>query len=286
MAFLDADDWWCKCFFDTDIVCELLQDIGEIYAFPYICCTTNYKYYTCIKKYGVIDGKPKRRQYQREKRGGYDWSHHSSFLHNREFLLENCLVYPLASMAEDSTFMERCFYYAQSVTVISKCIFVCYSNRSSVMHTANYEEVFEGQLKAHILQKRWFEEKGVEYDINYSLFMLSRAALPSLCASCSYKDTLRFFEDRAELINLSEYKKYNLAPKLKKTIAAFVHHPFLYWINCKMFYVPIGWAKLTLSSFPLFSKPFDFLYYRILNRYNADKNGEIISYVKQLQSHM
>ena len=91
--------------------------------------------------------------------------------------------------------------------------------------------------------------------------------IPELCAYSSYNFSLTFFESEKDYFIITDYKKYNLAPKLDKRVATFLKHPFMYWLCCKIFVLPKMKIKRLLYAKPSFRRIFDYIYYRIIKNY-------------------
>lgn len=101
--------------------------------------------------------------------------------------MANDLRYPSTKLVEDRCFCERCFYWIKSYKAIDKCIFTYWFNSNSIVHTSDGEMFFTENYKGFSMNKKYFNNLDVEYDIEYSVCMLFCSYIKSLCCQYSFK---------------------------------------------------------------------------------------------------
>ena len=266
LAFLDSDDWWNDGFFDEKIYNELSNNLIDIYSFSYNHITTDMKY---IKTFHTSDNCDFTfENYDIHSWGRYNNFHPCSFIYNKNFLQQNDIKYPLTKSSEDTVFATMCWSVANSSGKSDKNIFSYWSNPKSVTHTTDCITHFENDYESISISKKWHLERNIDYDTDYSLFMLVEQLLPTLCATKSYSYVCDFFNNDKKFDLLKKYNDFPLEPELRKNIEMFVKHPLAFYIKAYIIAKPKCVIKPFLYKKSIIRKPFDFINYRLIKKYD------------------
>lgn len=128
IAFLDADDVWCKNFYDQDLYDFLLNSQEDLIAFDMIIASHDFQ---CGKKMQL---KCHAKNFSK-----MDYLKHnmyfSTYLYKRS-TISNVRFTPGLKYNEDIEFIYNSFIYSSQVTKIDKYIMIYRMNPNSFMHTS------------------------------------------------------------------------------------------------------------------------------------------------------
>jgi len=256
VGFLDADDFWNKDFLDLSI-CKIIN-MGEydIIGFSYNRITFDGRYQ---RNYSVRIDKGS----ESDERDELDDYHFCSFVYRRKFLLVHRLYFPKVKNNEDSVFLSMVSSFVPKYRKIDKNIFNYVMNPESNVHRTDSISMFSEQYNAWSFFNEFCKQNGIDYWFTFDIFILANRLIPAFCAYHKYKESCSFCLEDPRLKVIKHYKEFPLEglPAIKKTIASFVEHPFLYWIKCRTIVRAIFNLKYFLYKHPGLRKPFDDVFY-------------------------
>ncbi len=122
IGFLDADDVWCKDFYDVTLQ-NLLDDAPELIQFDYYNADATLTYGTC----NVAPDNPSK---------GYP-THFCAYLYRADIIYDNGLLFPKAiAHNEDGAFFFVYSVYVSKIKTIHRPIFAYRRNTRSVTHSS------------------------------------------------------------------------------------------------------------------------------------------------------
>ena len=267
VAFLDSDDFWNEDFFDSELADELKNSAIDIYDFSYKVTNRSMKYY----KLSVVSDNEY--VYEKNEMGRYNYSHHCAKFYSMKFLKMNSLQYPESDISEDLLFCERCFFLMRSYKSINKCIFTYWSNNKSTTHRINCEKSFSEKCKGLELNRKWFFERGQNYNTDYVMCMMFCEYLKELCCIYKYRLIKEKLNNDDRLEPIYRYKELGLASHLYKIINMWLNKPKLYYLKCQLKEKP----KYIIKQW-LFRKDnwiidlAEYIDFKIIRKYNTINN--------------
>lgn len=233
ITFLDQDDLLYPGFYNKEITSALKQSDIDVYGFSQIGMSENLK--RC-KVFHIFE-REIRGEHNRLKNAGSSYDHHSSFLWNRNMVLNNHIVF-FNGRHEDETFRRMCLYCANSIKYIDKPVFIRVNNRISESHRKRKAEdlYFEIINTWHQLQD-WFrmyfpsDEKAIISCDSHIAFMLLEMMHESIRKDGSTVKELKkilYAHSESELLN--KINSLNLADKHYNGIKLWNKHPTVFWI--------------------------------------------------------
>lgn len=264
VCFLDADDWWENGFFDPQLV-RLLGEDFDLYNFSYQSVSPDLRW----RKIYPLEDK-EQRDLQPDCERPY-YIRHWACIHRREHLLKNEIYYPLCKINEDVPFMHLSSALARSVKSCSKVMVNYWLNPKSCVHTSSSTVMIDEILKSLRMEEDMFRARGFEYSNDREMLSEIIRNLPMLCAQMSYGELRKHLNQPSfELLWQEEIKPWR---DLCHQEAAFKKHPFLFWARSRLSSgLPMVTKQLLYRSAALM-KCACFLRYRLLLRWDRQRQA-------------
>lgn len=243
-AFLDADDWWDKDFFDADLCRELSENEIDIYGFSYRAISSD------IVFYNRFHVETKTEYYTEYQTGRFFYYPFWAFIYRKAFLQENDLEEFLVKINEDSTFTERCFCVAKSVRWIDKNICNHWNNMYSVSRTMKWDVYFDEHYKSYECMREWHAKYHDTYDVDSRAAIIFCVTLPDLCANNSYRFVREYVDGNDKFNVIYRYQALDMPGEYKKLLSRWTKHPRRVWLR----YRTLGRAKQDMLYF-VYSHP-------------------------------
>ena len=229
-AFLDADDWWDKDFFDEELLTELQNNEIDLYGFSYRDIASDV--YFC----NTHHVQPKTEYYTEYKTGRFWYYPFWAFIYRIDFLKANDLEEFPVKINEDSTFTERCFCVAKSVRWIDKSICNHWNNMTSVSRTIKWDVYFDEHYKSYECMREWHAKYNDTYDVDSRAAIIFCVTLPSLCANNSYSYVRRYVDSDDIFKVIYRYPELSMSEEYKKLLKNWIEHPRRIWFKYRTWY--------------------------------------------------
>lgn len=222
-AFLDADDWWDKDFFDEDMLAELESNEIDLYGFAYRDITSDISFCTTYH----VDSKTE--YYLEYKKGRFKYYPFWAFIYRIEYLKAHDLEEFLVKINEDTTFTERCFCVAKSVRWIDKNICNHWNNMTSVSRTMKWDAYFDEHFKSFECMRAWHAKYDDSYDVDSRAAIIFCLILPSLCANNSYSYVRDYVASDNRFTVIRRYPELDINESHRKILKGWLKNPKCTW---------------------------------------------------------
>jgi glycosyltransferase involved in cell wall biosynthesis len=251
IAFLDADDIWCKNFYDQNLRNEIKEKEADIFSFNFI--EADYKMNKGLITYirGLDNNK-----------FSYFENHFCSYIYKAKLIQKNHIIFTSQlSIDEDHLFCLDAFMHANDVIPIKKEIFIYRNNPNSLSHTS-FDKIRHYLDVVNLWEQRIQRSNNSDYKIvclRNILMSAMRYIEVSSKFGQSYEKSLEILEDKVSFdLNLLDNKEI------------FVNQPyFLNLQNNIKYIVKNNNKKISFFRIENFFKQFKFiryLYYVILQK--------------------
>ena len=187
---------------------------------------------------------------------------------NCEFFLNNNLHFVEdQNVHEDRPFMEKCFFLANGCEKHELLMFEYHNNQSSKTHIIDCMTRYYGLYQSFVEQQNWFLNLNVDYNIDYSIFMIFVQMLPWICCESPYKEVISFINNEPSLEILKHWKDFKLHKSLNRTIQSWMTHPMIYYYKMRICFELLIKLKKLSQNIKMLRIILDFIWYRIINKF-------------------
>ena len=160
IAFLDADDVWCKDFYDDNLVERILSDKCDIISFGLIFADERVTFGSLSPFRG------KDNEIEISNKLEYSWNSFSAYFYKKNIIDDHNIFFAKKrKYQEDCEFRFKCFCASKTVKCINKYIFVYRNNMLSATHHIKHIDEFLQTVYVWKDALEWLREKPSYYSI-------------------------------------------------------------------------------------------------------------------------